>query len=106
MNLRSTLLGVARAFKRELDFYRRVLKHPRTPRSAKWLLSAAIAYAVSPIDLIPDFIPILGQLDDLVILPLLIWLAIRQIPHDVLTECRRDESPGPTSAQTSQRTGG
>jgi uncharacterized membrane protein YkvA (DUF1232 family) len=75
-------------FLRELEVYRLLLKHPRTPRASRWLLAAAIAYAVSPIDLIPDFIPVVGHLDDLIILPGLIWLALRLIPDDVVTECR------------------
>jgi len=72
----------------EIDFYRRVLAHPRTPRLSRLLLAVAVAYAVSPIDLIPDFIPVVGHLDDLVILPLLVWLAVRGIPKEVMAECR------------------
>jgi uncharacterized membrane protein YkvA (DUF1232 family) len=75
----------------EIAFYRLVLKHPRTPRAARFLLAAAIAYAVSPIDLIPDFIPVLGHLDDVIILPVLIWLALRLIPKDVMIECRNQQ---------------
>ncbi len=74
--------------RRELEFYRRVLRHPRTPRAARLLLGAAVAYAVSPLDLIPDWIPVLGQLDDLVIVPALVYLAIRMVPPAVLEECR------------------
>ncbi len=76
----------------ELDVYRRILKHPKTPRAAKWLLGMAIAYAASPIDLIPDFIPVLGHLDDLIVVPALIMLALRLIPKDVVQECRRAAS--------------
>ena len=47
-----------------------------------------VAYALSPIDLIPDFIPVLGYLDDLLLVPLGIWLALKMIPEDVLAECR------------------
>ncbi|KPK70165.1 hypothetical protein AMJ82_03715 [candidate division TA06 bacterium SM23_40] len=61
-----------RRFRNEIGMYRRVLGHPRTPRAAKFILGAAIAYAMSPVDLIPDFIPVLGHLDDIVILPLLL----------------------------------
>ena len=82
----------ARRFTQEIAFYRRVLNHPLTPRAAKRLLGAAIAYAVSPIDLIPDFIPVIGHLDDVIIVPLLIWLALRVIPKDVLAECRQQGS--------------
>ncbi|HSI46954.1 MAG TPA: YkvA family protein [Ideonella sp.] len=63
-------------------------KHPRTPWYAKALGVFVVAYALSPIDLIPDFIPVLGYLDDVLLLPGLIWLAIRLLPPEVLTECR------------------
>lgn len=72
----------------EMDFYKAVLKHPRTPRASRILLGAALAYAVSPIDLIPDFIPVVGYFDDLLVLPTLIWLAFRLVPNDVVKECR------------------
>ena len=75
-------------FRRELRVYQAVLKDPRTPRLAKWLLRVAIAYALSPIDLIPDFIPVIGHLDDAVIVPGLIVLAVRLVPNDVLEDCR------------------
>lgn len=65
-------------------------KDPRTPLLARVVIIVAVAYAVSPIDLIPDFIPILGQLDDLLILPILVALAIRMIPPDVTVRCRRE----------------
>ena len=63
-------------------------KHPRTPWYAKALGVFVVAYALSPIDLIPDFIPILGYVDDVLLLPGLIWLAIRLVPSDLLMECR------------------
>ena len=59
----------------------KLFKHPQTPRAAKWVAIAVIAYAVSPIDLIPDFIPVLGLLDDLIIVPLGIALAVRLTPR-------------------------
>ena len=64
------------------------LRHPRTPRLARILAWATVIYALSPIDLIPDFIPVLGYLDDMIVLPVLVWLALRLMPADVLAECR------------------
>jgi uncharacterized membrane protein YkvA (DUF1232 family) len=61
---------------------------PRTPWYAKILVAGVVAYAFSPIDLIPDFVPVLGYLDDLVLIPLGIALAIKLVPCDVLSECR------------------
>lgn len=75
-------------FKREIAVYRDVIRDERCPRSARWLLGGALAYALSPIDLIPDFIPVLGQLDDLVVLPLLVWLSVRLIPEGLIAEHR------------------
>jgi uncharacterized membrane protein YkvA (DUF1232 family) len=62
--------------------------HPSTPRLAKALGIFVVAYALSPIDLIPDFIPILGYLDDVILLPVLIWLTVRLLPIEVLAESR------------------
>ena len=64
------------------------LKEKKTPWYAKLLAATVIVYAFSPIDLIPDFIPVLGYLDDLIILPALIALCIRCIPKEVLEDCR------------------
>ncbi len=64
-------------------------RHPGTPLVAKALAATVAAYAFSPIDLIPDFIPVLGLLDDLVLVPLGIWLVLKMVPPDVIAECRR-----------------
>lgn len=63
-------------------------RDPRTPWYAKLLVAGIVAYAFSPIDLIPDFVPVFGYLDDLVLIPIGVALAIRLIPHQVLEECR------------------
>jgi uncharacterized membrane protein YkvA (DUF1232 family) len=63
-------------------------RHPGTPWYAKAFVAGVVAYAFSPIDLIPDFIPVLGYLDDLILVPLGIIIAIRMIPPAVLAECR------------------
>ncbi len=63
-------------------------KNPKTPWTAKALIFLIIGYALSPIDLIPDFIPVIGLLDDLILLPLGIYWAIKLIPKDVMDESR------------------
>ena len=64
------------------------LKEKRTPWYAKFLAAIVVVYALSPVDLIPDFIPVLGYLDDVIILPALIVWCIKCIPSDVFEECR------------------
>lgn len=63
-------------------------KDPRVPWYAKWFAALVLAYAFSPIDLIPDFIPVLGYVDDLILVPLGIVLALKMIPEPVLEECK------------------
>ena len=65
-----------------------VARHPGTPWYAKLFVAGIVAYAFSPIDLIPDFVPVLGYLDDLILIPMGIALAIKMVPPSVLTECR------------------
>ena len=64
-------------------------RDPRVPWYAKAVAAATVAYAVSPIDLIPDFIPVIGYLDDLVLVPLGIALAVSLIPAEIMAECRQ-----------------
>ncbi|HAZ49192.1 MAG TPA: hypothetical protein DDW76_36640 [Cyanobacteria bacterium UBA11369] len=78
----------ARKLKKETYAIYLACKDPRTPWYARLLAGCVVAYAFSPIDLIPDFIPIIGYLDDLIIVPLLIWLVLKMIPVAVLNECR------------------
>jgi uncharacterized membrane protein YkvA (DUF1232 family) len=82
------LKASARALKREVLAVYLAAKDPRTPWYAKGLIFLIVAYALSPIDLIPDFIPVLGYLDDLILIPAGIWLAIRMVPPEVLAEAR------------------
>lgn len=65
-----------------------VYRHPQTPWLAKLLTGIIVAYAFSPIDLIPDFIPVLGYLDDLILVPIGITLVLKMIPKDIMEECR------------------
>lgn len=80
----------ARALKRDVLALWLAARDPQTPWYAKAVAGAVAAYALSPIDLIPDFVPVLGYLDDLVIVPLGIALAVRLVPHDLMAEYRRE----------------
>ena len=84
----------ARALKREVLAVYLAAKDPRTPWYAKGLILLVVAYALSPLDLIPDFVPVLGYLDDLVIVPGGIWLAIRMIPPEVLVDASSSAAAG------------
>lgn len=86
--MKQHLLGWARSLKVQALTLWFAARHPDTPWYAKALAAFAAAYAFSPIDLIPDFIPVLGHLDDAILLPLLILLAIRLVPEPVWAECR------------------
>ena len=84
----ASLRQIADRLKRELGYYRCLIAHPKTPKLARFLLGAALAYFLTPIDLIPDFVPVLGHVDDLLIVPSLIWLALRLVPAEVIAVCR------------------
>lgn len=75
--------GLARVLKRQAAAMKYALEDPRTPRSAKLLGAAFLAYLLSPIDLIPDFIPVVGQLDDIVVVPAGFYIVWRMIPREV-----------------------
>jgi uncharacterized membrane protein YkvA (DUF1232 family) len=78
----------AHALKRESLMLYYAARDPRTPWYAKLLAAAIVAYAVSPIDLIPDFIPVLGLLDDVLLLSAALWIVLKLIPEPVLAESR------------------
>ncbi|WP_238392508.1 YkvA family protein [Paenibacillus antri] len=80
----------AKRLKRQLFALYLAARRPDTPWYAKATAAAVVAYAFSPIDLIPDFIPVLGLLDDIVLVPLGVWLALRLVPDAVLRECREE----------------
>ena len=82
------LKGWARAIRRDVHALWLAARDPRTPRAARLLAVAIAAYALSPIDLIPDVIPVLGYLDEAILLPLLILLVIRLIPPVLMAEHR------------------
>lgn len=79
----------ARRLKAEVLVLYVAARHPGTPRAARLLVLLIVAYVFSPIDLVPDFIPVLGILDDLILVPAGIALALRLVPAPVLAECRR-----------------
>lgn len=84
----SSLNRLVSRFRREIELYKLLILHPSCPRLARICLGAAIVYALSPIDLIPDFIPVIGHLDDAVILPLLVYIALRSVPEGLIEEVR------------------
>lgn len=79
---------LTKQLKREFAVYRLVLRHPQTPWVAKCFLGLAVGYLLLPFDLIPDFIPVLGQLDDVIIIPALLYVALLFIPKAVIKACR------------------
>jgi uncharacterized membrane protein YkvA (DUF1232 family) len=88
MSVLAKLKARARKLKGEVLALYLAAKHPQTPWYAKLFVVAIVAYALSPIDLIPDFIPVLGLLDEVLLLPFAIVLAVRMVPAGVMSECR------------------
>lgn len=87
-HLRNRIKLWAKQLKMDIFALRLAYQDKRTPRYAKILPVIIVAYALSPLDLIPDFIPVLGFIDDAIVLPALIWLAIRLIPPEIMADCR------------------
>jgi uncharacterized membrane protein YkvA (DUF1232 family) len=90
-----TLKQKAKDLKSEAQILLVAYRDSRTPLSAKILIGITMGYLLSPIDLIPDFIPVLGLLDDLIIVPLLITLSIKLIPKNILEEARQKAKSDP-----------
>ena len=78
---------------RELRVYRLITRDSRTPRGPKVLLWIAVAYAVWPLGLVPDLIPIVGYVDDIIIVPILVVMAMRNVPREVILDCRTKACP-------------
>lgn len=83
------LKNLTQQLRREFEVYRLVLKHPQTPWLAKVFLGLAIGYLLLPFDLIPDFIPVLGQLDDVLIIPVLVYVGLKLTPKALIEICRQ-----------------
>lgn len=90
--MKDKLKQIAAKLKAEFEFYRCLQKHPQTPLIAKTLLWLAIGYLLMPFDLIPDFLPVIGQLDELVIIPLLLSFAIKLTPLHVIAACKGERA--------------
>ncbi|MEN6349736.1 MAG: DUF1232 domain-containing protein [Syntrophomonas sp.] len=88
--IKETWRNEAIRLKKELHAVYLASRHPGTPWQARFLAGLALALAMSPVDLIPDFIPVLGYLDDLILIPWLLRLALRRIPAEVMEECRHE----------------
>lgn len=88
MAILTNLRAWARRIKRDGVTLWFACRHPGTPVLAKALCVFVVAYALSPIDLVPDFMPVLGYVDDVLLLPGLIWLAVKLMPDHVLADCR------------------
>ena len=86
-----TLKKYAARLKREIGIYRGIAHDPRTPWEAKLLLGLGLGYLALPFDLIPDWIPVLGLLDDVLIVPGLVILALKMVPKDVIQEHRNQQ---------------
>jgi len=84
----ASLKARARQVKIDLIALSLAARDPRTPWYAKLIVAGCVAYALSPVDLIPDFIPVIGLIDDLIFIPIALALAIRFIPSEVLADCR------------------
>lgn len=80
----------AKELKRDIPAVFLALKHKDTPVPAKIIAALTVCYALSPIDLIPDFVPVLGYIDDVILLPALIALIIKLIPNDIFEQCRAE----------------
>ncbi|WP_067215979.1 YkvA family protein [Stappia indica] len=82
------LVEWARQLKRDIAVLAIALRDPQAPLVARLLAAIVVAYALSPVDLIPDFIPVLGLLDDLILVPVGLWLVLRLMPDEVLARAR------------------
>jgi len=88
--MKKNIKGKVKLLKKQIPAIFLAMKRRDTPLLAKIFALITIAYALSPIDFVPDFIPILGYLDDIIILPLLVTITIKLIPDSILNECQKE----------------
>jgi len=100
----ASLKARARQVKIDLIALSLAARDPRTPWYAKLIIAGCVAYALSPVDVIPDFIPVIGLIDDLIFIPIALALAVRFIPDEVLADCRR--RAGEIAARKTSRAAG
>lgn len=99
------LKTAARRLERDVDALVVAYRDPRVPRAARVVIGLTVAYALSPIDLIPDVIPVLGVLDDLLVVPFGLWLALRLVPDGVIDEARQRAAEAPGETLSLRQTG-
>lgn len=105
MTLIQRMKGWAKALKSLLTTLWLLARDERTPRAAKLAAAVTLAYALSPIDLIPDFIPVIGFLDDVLLVPLGIWLTLRLTPAALLADCKQQAAAMANQRLPTSRTG-
>jgi uncharacterized membrane protein YkvA (DUF1232 family) len=103
MPVLASIKARAKQLKTEVFALYLAARHPATPWYAKALIAGIVAYALSPIDLIPDFVPVLGLLDELVLLPIAIVLVLRLVPAEVMADCRARAASQPPDASRAGR---
>ena len=105
MTVLASFKARAAELKREVLAIYLAAKHPRTPWYSKLVVVAIVAYVLSPIDLIPDFIPVLGLLDEIILLPFALLLVVKLVPPEVMAECRARALEGRPGGTTLGRLG-
>jgi uncharacterized membrane protein YkvA (DUF1232 family) len=88
MGIFNKLKSAGKSLKHEIKVYQLVIKDSRTPKIAKLFLWLAVGYTLLPFDIIPDFIPVIGHIDDVIIIPVLVFIALKMIPEEVVEDCR------------------
>ena len=104
-SLLARLKTAARRLERDVDALVLAYRDPRVPRAARLVIGLTVAYALSPVDLVPDVIPVLGVLDDLLVVPFGLWLALRLVPAGVIADARQRAAEAPGETLSLRQTG-